>query len=151
MADGHGQFLPIHFSAIDTSPLWCDFMASPEFATWAVLCRYIWRAETGSALGLHNIYREGYLACGITIDKVVSHFGGMRGRSTVIGDLKRLEERQVIERYQQTKPTIYILGRWESQRDERMRTIYVEWLYAETYLTRPMTTPGEDSQQADRA
>jgi len=145
VSDGHGQFIPIHFSAIDSSPLWCEFMASPEFATWAILCRYIWRAESGSRLGLHNLYKEGFLACSVTIDKIVGHFQDNRGRSTVIGDLKRLEERQIIERYRQTKPTIYLLGRWEHRYEQgRLRRIRVEWLYAETYLADPETTPGEE-------
>lgn len=144
MSDGHGQFIPIHFSAIDTSPRWCEFMASPEFATWAILCRYIWRADEGSGLGLHNLYRAGLLSCAVTIDKIVAHFADQRGRSTVIGDLKRLEERAVIERHQSTKPTIYILGRWEERRDyQRLGRIRVEYLYAEAYLADPRTTSDE--------
>ncbi len=138
MSDGHGQFIPIHFSAVDTSPEWCDFMASPEFAVWCVLVRYIWRSPEGSSLGLHHIYTEGYLCASVTIDKIMGHFGPHRKRSTVIDDLKRLEARRVIERWRQTKPTIYILGRWNYERlDGRMKKVYREVLYAEEYLAIP--------------
>lgn len=148
MADGHGQFIPIHFSAIDTSPEWNDFVSSPEFATWTVLVRYIWRAPEGSGLGLHNIYNEGYLCAAVTIDKIVSHFGPHRKRSTVIDDLKRLENRRVIERWKSTKPTIYILGRWSYERlDQRLRKVYREVLYAEEYLAIPQ--PDRQSRETD--
>ncbi len=138
MSDGHGQFIPIHFSAIDSSPEWNDFVASPEFAVWCVLARYIWRSPVGSSLGLHHIYNEGYLCSSVTIDKLVGHFGAYRKRSTVIDDLKRLEQRRVIERWKQTKPTIYILGRWTHDRLEgRLKKVYREVLYAEEYLAIP--------------
>src|ERR671932_743589 len=108
MGDGQAQFIPINFSAIDSSSEWCNFMASEEFAVWCILVRYIWRSrDVESHLGLHNLYAEGILAAAITIEKIVTHFCAKRSRSAVMRDLKRLEERRVIERYQNTKPTIY--------------------------------------------
>ncbi len=144
MSGGHGQFIPIHFSAIDTSPAWCNFMASAEFATWAILARYIWRSDKPHSLGLHNLYAEGLLSCAVKLDRIQEHFCGNRARASVVRDLKNLEEQGVIERYRSTKPTIYILGRWENKREPgRLKRIRVEWLYAEMYLVDPETTPGE--------
>jgi len=146
--DGHAQFIPIYFSAIDTSPAWNDFVASPEFATWCVLCRYIWRSPEGSSLGLHHIYNEGLLCCAVTIDKIVSHFGPHRKRTTVIDDLRRLEGRRVIERWRDSKPTVYILGRWRYERLEgRLQKAYSEVLYAEEYLAIPQ--PDRQSRDTD--
>lgn len=138
MASGHEQFIAIDFSAIDTSPAWNDFVASPEFAVWTILCRYIWRSPEGSGLGLHHIYNEGFLCASVTIDKIVAHFGPHRKRTTVIDDLRRLEQRKVIERWRDKKPTVYILGRWRHERlDGRLQKSYVEILYAHEYLAIP--------------
>ncbi len=139
MSDGHGQFIPIHFSAIDSSPEWNNFMASEEFAVWCVLVRYIWRStEVESHLGLHRLYQEGILAAAVTIEKIMTHFCGKRSRSAIMRDLKKLEDRSLIERHAQTKPTIYILGGWEMKKLRgQLRAVYVEWLYAQTYLGAP--------------
>lgn len=141
MSDGFGQFIPIHFSAMDASPEWNNFMASEEFAVWCLLCRYIWRStEVESHLGLHNLYKEGILSAAVTIDKLVGHFCTKRSRSAIMRDLKKLEDRKIIERHAQTKPTIYILGGWEMKRVRgTARSVYVEWLYASVYLGLPET------------
>jgi hypothetical protein len=138
VSDGHGQFIPIYFSAVDSSPEWVEFMASTEFAVWAVLCRYIWRSPEGSSLGLHNIYNEGFLCACVTQEKIMSHFGEYRKRSSIIDDLRKLEARKVIERWKNSKPTVYVLGRWSYARlDGRLKKIYQEVLYAEEYLAMP--------------
>lgn len=139
MSDGHGQYIPIHFSAMDKSPEWNNFMASEEFAVWCLLVRNIWRStETESHMGLHNLYKAGILAATITGENLVKRFAGGRSRPSIMRDLKRLEDRKIIERHNQTKPTIYILGGWEHKRAGRTgRAVYVEWLYAYTYLGVP--------------
>ncbi len=146
MGDGQGQFIPIHFSAMDHAPEWNNFMASEEFAVWCLLCRYIWRSTTQeSHLGLHRLYEQGILASAVTVEKLVTHFCRKRSRSAIMRDLRKLEERRVIERHAQTKPTIYILGGWEMKRLRgQLKSIYVEWLYAQTYLGVPDGGKGPD-------
>lgn len=150
-AGGHGQFIPIHFSAIDQAPEWNNFMAAEEFAVWAILVRYIWRSTTvESHLGLHRLYEAGILSAAVTIEKLVTHFCGRRSRSAIMRDLKKLEERKVIERHAQTKPTIYILGGWEMKQVRGTpRRVYVEWLYAQTYLGVPSQENAPDGPETN--
>jgi hypothetical protein len=89
-----------------------EFGARPEFWTWLMLRARIWRSLDG-ALG--GFYREGWLACLVSVRQLEVDWQGLRSRGTIAEDLHALEALGAIDTYPAPsglRGTLVQLGWW---------------------------------------
>jgi len=73
------QFILLGFEDLD-NPEFMEFVRSPEFSTYLVMRRYVWRSDTPHPLQLHEYYAQGLLACALYREKLAECLGGVSAR-----------------------------------------------------------------------
>jgi len=118
------QFILLDFEDLD-NPEFMEFVRSPEFSTYLIMRRYIWRSEKPHTMGLHEYYAQGLLACSIEREKIAEALGGVT-IATVSKDITALVKRQVIRAIRTGRQNIYILGKWAIDAED---DVYYEYFF----------------------
>jgi hypothetical protein len=63
------QFILLDFADLD-NPDFLSFTRSPEFSTYLVMRRHVWRSSDPHYMGLHTLYATGFLACSLERDQI---------------------------------------------------------------------------------
>jgi len=125
------QFILLDFEDLD-NPEFMEFVRSPEFSTYLIMRRYIWRSEKPHSLGLHEYYAHGLLACGLSREKIAGALGGVTAR-TVTKDINALVKRGLIKSIPTGRGNIYILGKWAVDQEEN---VYYEYFFLDRLQVR---------------
>lgn len=132
------QFILLDFRDLD-NPEFLAFVRAPEFSTYLLMRRHIWRSLQPHYMGLHELYgRDHLLACSLERERIAEQLGGLSTR-TVSNDLVALERRDVIRVRPTGRQNIYLLGWWGEEDG-----VYYEAFYADRLQRR-----GEDSFTSD--
>ena len=59
------QFILLDFQDLE-NPEFMAFVRSPEFSTYLIMRRYIWRSDKPHSMGLHEHYANGLLVCALS-------------------------------------------------------------------------------------
>jgi len=130
------QFILLDFADLD-NPEFMAFVRSPEFSTYLVMRRHIWRSTAPHSMGLHEYYAQGQLACSLDRDKIAEAVGGL-SRTSVSKDITSLENRGVIQSIRTGRQSIYILGKWGRDPDDQ---VYYEYFFLDR-----LSNPPEDDE-----
>ncbi len=121
------QFLLLDFRDLD-NPEFLAFVRSPEFSTYLLMRRHIWRSSRPHHMGLHELYeRERLLACSLDREQMAEQLGGVSTR-TVSSDLVALERRDLIRVRATGRQNIYVLGWWGEEEGVRYEAFYADRL-----------------------
>ncbi len=127
------QFILIDFEDLN-NPEFMAFVRSPEFSTYLLLRRYIWRSvERQHRLGLHEYYANGRLASALSRERIAEALGGISIRQ-VSRDIKSLVRRDLIKPVRTGRGNIFLLGEWN--RDDE-NDVYYEYYYLDRLQVRP--------------
>ena len=118
------QFIMLDFEDLD-NPEFMEFVRSPEFSTYLVMRRYVWRSDLPHSLQLHKYYAQGLLACALNRDKLAASLGGVSARQ-VTRDINSLVNRGIIKAVGTGRGNIFILGKWGRDAEE---DIYYEYFF----------------------
>src|SRR5215204_3248207 len=118
------QFILIDFRDLEI-PDYLAFVRSPEFSTYLLMRRHIWRSRQPHHMGLEALYSQGFLACSLDRERMAEQLGGVSTR-TVSNDLVALERRGVIRVRATGRQNIYVLGWWGEEEG-----VYYEAFYAD--------------------
>jgi DNA-binding transcriptional ArsR family regulator len=121
------QFVLIDFEDLD-NPEFLAFVRSPEYSTYLLMRRYLWRSFEPHPLGLHELYQSGLLACALDREKIAEQLGGVSTR-TVTTDLASLERRGIVEVRYTGRQNIFILGRWGQDDGVRYEIYFADRLH----------------------
>lgn len=121
------QFILIDFRDLD-NPEYLAFVRSPEFSTYLLMRRYIWRSRQPHPMGLEALYAQGLLACSIDRERMAEQLGGVSTR-TISTDLAQLERRGIIVVQHTGRQNIYVLGRWGEDEGAYYETWFVDRLH----------------------
>ena len=135
------QFVLLDFKDLD-NPDFLAFVRSPEFSTYLLMRRYVWRSLEAHTMGLHDLYRAGYLACSLDREKISEHLGGVSTR-TISSDLAALERREIVSVRHTGRQNIYVLGRWGEEEGIRFEIFFLDRLHAreeENFLSEVTST-----------
>ncbi len=122
------QFILLDFRDLD-NPEYLAFVRAPEFSTYLLMRRNVWRSAQPHHMGLEALYRAGFLTCSLDREKMAEQLGGVSIR-TVSNDLSALEKRDVITVRSTGRQNIYVLGRWGEDEGVYYEAFYVERLHA---------------------
>lgn len=125
------QFVLLDFEDLD-NPKFMEFVRSPEFSTYLAMRRHVWRSETPHALGLHEYYAQGLLACSLSREKLAEALGGVSARQ-VTRDINALERRGIIKAVNTGRGNIFILGKWGVDSEDG---VYYEYFFLDKLHTR---------------
>lgn len=127
------QFILLDFEDLD-NPEFMEFVRSPEFSTYLLLRRYIWRSiKRDHSLGLHQYYAQGLLASALSREKIADALGGISLRQ-VSRDIKSLVERNLIKPVRTGRGNIFLLGKWARDEED---DVYYEYYYLDRLQTSP--------------
>ena len=118
------QFIMLDFEDLD-NPEFMEFVRSPEFSTYLIMRRYIWRSDKPHTLGLHEYYASGLLASALSREKLAQSLGGISARQ-MTRDINALIERQVIRSVVTGRGNVYILGKWAVDKEDQ---VYYEYFF----------------------
>lgn len=118
------QFVLLDFEDLD-NPEFMAFVRSPEFSTYLIMRRFIWRSDRPHTMGLHEYYAQGLLACSIEREKIAEALGGLT-IATVSKDISALIRRRVIKAVRTGRQNIYILGKWAIDEED---DVYYEYFF----------------------
>jgi len=121
------QFILLDFRDLD-NPEYLAFMRAPEFSTYLLMRRNVWRSAQPHYMGLEELYRAGLLTCSLEREKIAKQLGGVSIR-TVSNDLGVLEKRGVIAVQATGRQNIYVLGRWGQDEGVYYEAFYVDRLH----------------------
>jgi hypothetical protein len=121
------QFILLDFADLD-NPEYLAFVRAPEFSTYLLMRRHIWRSVVPHLMGLDRLYRDGLLACSLDREKMAEQLGGVTTR-TVSNDLIALERRAVITVTRTGRQNIYVLGKWGEEDGVRYEVFFVDRLH----------------------
>src|SRR5215211_5947305 len=121
------QFILIDFRDLE-NPDYLAFVRSPEFSTYLLMRRHIWRSRQPHHMGLEALYAHGFLACSLDRERMAEQLGGVSTR-TVSNDLTQLERRQVISVQHTGRQNIYVLGRWGEDDGAYYETWFIDRLH----------------------
>ena len=122
------QFVLIDFEDLDNAD-YLAFMRSPEFSTYMVMRRYIWRSEQEHAAGLHEYYARGHLVCSLYREALAKKLG--ISAPSITRDIASLLKRGAIESIFTGRQNIYILGRWGRETESN---VYYEVFYMDRLI-----------------
>ena len=121
------QFILLDFRELD-NPEYLAFVRAPEFSTYLLMRRNVWRSAQAHHMGLEELYRSGLLTCSLEREKMAEQLGGVSIR-TVSNDLGALEKRGVIAVQATGRQNIYVLGRWGQDEGVYYEAFYVDRLH----------------------
>lgn len=125
------QFILLDFEDLD-NPEFMEFVRSPEFSTYLVMRRNVWRSESHHSLQLHEYYAQGLLACALHREKLAAALGGVSARQ-VTRDINALVNRGIIKAVGTGRGNIFILGKWGRDSEE---DIYYEYFFLDKLQSR---------------
>ena len=125
------QFILLDFEDLD-NPEFMEFVRSPEFSTYLILRRYIWRSDKPHSLGLHEYYAKGLLACALSREKLAEALGGISARQ-VTRDINALLKRGIIKSIVTGRGNVFILGKWARDEEDQ---VYYEYFFLDRLHTR---------------
>ena len=120
------QFILLDFADLD-NPDFLPFTRSPEFSTYLLMRRHIWRSREPHYMGLHDYYARGYLACSLEREKIAELLG--LSLVSVSNDIQALGRRAVIESLRTGRQNIFVLGRWVEDEGAYFEHFYLDRLY----------------------
>ena len=88
------QFILLDFADLD-NPDFLSFTRAPEFSTYPVMRRHVWRSAEPHYMGLHDYYARGYLACSLERERIAQLLG--ISLVSISSDIQALQRRTVIE------------------------------------------------------
>ena len=120
------QFILLDFADLD-NPDFLSFTRSPEFSTYLVMRRHVWRSRDPHYMGLHTLYATGFLACSLERDQIAEllHLSLV----SISNDIQALVRRQVIESRRTGRQNIFVLGRWVEDAGAYYEHFYLDRLY----------------------
>ena len=121
------QFILLDFRDLD-NPEFLAFVRAPEFSTYLLMRRNVWRSPQPHHMGLEALYRQGFLACSLDREQMAEQLGGVTIR-TISNDLAALERRGVITVQHTGRQNIYLLGRWGEEEGAYYEAFYVDRLH----------------------
>ncbi|MDP9357158.1 MAG: hypothetical protein M3R02_18100 [Chloroflexota bacterium] len=122
------QFILLDFKDLD-NPEYLAFVRAPEFSTYLLMRRNVWRSVQPHHMGLEALYRAGFLTCSLDREKMAEQLGGVSIR-TISNDLGALEKRGVISVRSTGRQNIYVLGRWGDDEGVYYEAFFVDRLHA---------------------
>lgn len=125
------QFIMLDFEDLD-NPEFMEFVRSPEFSTYLVMRRYVWRSDIPHRLRLHEYYDRGLLASAISRGKIADCLGGVSARQ-VSRDINSLIKRDIIKSVNTGRGNVFILGKWGRDPEE---DIYYEYFFLDRLQVR---------------
>lgn len=120
------QFILLDFADLD-NPDFLSFTRSPEFSTYLLMRRHIWRSRQNHYMGLHEYFARGYLACSLDREKIAESLS--LSLVSVSNDITALTRRQVIESLRTGRQNIFVLGRWLEDDGAYFEHFYLDRLY----------------------
>jgi hypothetical protein len=120
------QFILLDFADLD-NPDFLSFTRSPEFSTYLVMRRHVWRSDEPHYMGLHDYYARGYLACSLEREKIAELLG--LSLVSISNDIQALQRRTVIESLRTGRQNIFVLGRWVESEGAAYEHFYLDRLY----------------------
>jgi hypothetical protein len=120
------QFILLDFADLD-NPDFLSFTRSPEFSTYLVMRRHVWRSAEPHYMGLHDYYAKGYLACSLEREKIAALLG--ISLVSISSDIQALQRRTVIESLRTGRQNIFVLGRWVEDEGASYEHFYLDRLY----------------------
>ncbi len=120
------QFILLDFADLD-NPEFLSFTRSPEFSTYLVMRRHVWRSRDPHYMGLHALYADGYLACSLEREQI----GDLLNLSlvSISNDIQALVRRTVIESRRTGRQNIFVLGRWVEAEGAYYEHFHLDRLY----------------------
>jgi hypothetical protein len=103
------QFILLDFDDLD-NPEYMEFVRSPEFSTYLIMRRYVWRSDRPHSKNLHEYYAKGLLACAVNREKLAEAAGNISPRQ-ITRDISALLERNIIKAVSTGRGNVYILGK----------------------------------------
>jgi hypothetical protein len=107
------QFLMLDFELL-TDPAFIEFVKSPEYATYLLLRRYVWRggARQIGPYNLRQLYDEAkQLVSFVSHQKLANHLH-LKDVTRVSKHLTKLAQRGLIKRLRTGRQNVYMLGEW---------------------------------------
>lgn len=126
------QFVMLDFEDLD-KPEFLEFLRAPEFSTYLLMRRYVWRSEKKHSAGLDALYADGRLCCCLGRFRLAKDLGV--DDRTVSRDIAHLLQRAVIEVIETGREPIYVLGKWQ-----HIEGVYVEIFYLDRLCPRSADT-----------
>jgi hypothetical protein len=125
------QFIMLDFEDLDNSDF-MEFVRSPEFSTYLIMRRYVWRSDKPHSLRLHEYYATGLLACALSRDKIAEKLGGISARQ-ITRDINALVERGIVKSINTGRGNVFLLGKWATDPEEG---IYYEYFFMDRLQVR---------------
>ncbi len=120
------QFILLDFADLD-NPDFLSFTRSPEFSTYLVMRRHIWRSRDPHYMGLHTLYADGFLACSLEREQIAELLA--LSLVSISNDIQALQRRSVIESQRTGRQNIFVLGRWVEDEGATYEHFYLDRLY----------------------
>ena len=120
------QFILLDFADLD-NPDFLSFTRSPEFSTYLVMRRHVWRSSDPHYMGLHTLYATGFLACSLERDQIAELLN--LSLVSISNDIQALQRRAVIESLRTGRQNIFVLGRWVEDEGAVYEHFYLDRLY----------------------
>ncbi len=120
------QFILLDFTDLD-NPDFLSFTRSPEFSTYLIMRRHIWRSRDAHYMGLHEYFAKGYLACSLDREKIAEWLS--LSLVSVSNDITALTRRTVIESLRTGRQNIFVLGRWVEDEGAYFEHFHLDRLY----------------------
>ncbi|MHB8645643.1 MAG: hypothetical protein ACYDAR_07630 [Thermomicrobiales bacterium] len=120
------QFILLDFTDLD-NPDFLSFTRSPEFSTYLIMRRHIWRSRDPHYMGLHEYFAKGYLACSLDREKIAEWLS--LSLVSVSNDITALTRRTVIESLRTGRQNIFVLGRWIEDEGAYFEHFHLDRLY----------------------
>jgi hypothetical protein len=120
------QFILLDFADLD-NPDFLAFTRSPEFSTYLVMRRHVWRSREPHYMGLHALYADGALACSLEREQIATLLA--LSLVSISNDIQALARRAVIESRRTGRQNIFVLGRWVESAGAYYEHFYLDRLY----------------------
>ncbi len=120
------QFILLDFADLD-NPDFLSFTRAPEFSTYLLMRRHIWRSQQPHYMGLHEYFLKGHLACSLDREKIAEWL--RLSLVSVSNDITALSRRKVIESLRTGRQNIFVLGRWVEDDGAYFEHFFLDRLY----------------------
>jgi len=120
----------LDFDLLD-DPAFIGFVKSPEYATYLILRRYVWRggAKRVHFLDLQTLYeQERLLVSSVSHQKIAKRLR-LKDVTRVSKHLTKLQKDGLIKRIRTGRQNVYVLGEWLDISEQKDGSKRVEWFY----------------------
>ncbi len=143
------QFILLDFADLD-NPDFLSFTRSPEFSTYLVMRRHVWRSREPHYMGLHVLYADGALACSLEREQIAELL--KLSLVSISNDIQALVRRAVIESRRTGRQNIFVLGRWVEDEGAYHEHFHLDRLYVrskENFISALRDTRSKESLTSD--